>query len=330
MLNTRRLGSTDLEITDIGLGTWGLGGVYYGPVEDEVGIETVRAYLDAGGNHIDTALRYHKSEELIGKAIAGRDRSSFILASKTYSSGSVEKCRENLRKDVEISLRDLGTDYLDIYYLHGPPSEDDQMQGVLDEYDKLREEGLFKYIGVSIPGPVVTDERVERARKYIASGRVHCLQTNYSILRQKLGEVFEEAGKAGVGIIARWVLESGFLSGKYKPGHEFVWPDTRNRFEPEHRDMILREIQENICTLELPEGYSTPAQLAVKFVLSDPNVSGVILGCNKPEHVERNTMMSSLPPLPEDLVAKLKALYQSRNDEFNPTGDFEHVPSPRE
>jgi aryl-alcohol dehydrogenase-like predicted oxidoreductase len=328
-MKTRRLGTTDLEISEVGLGTWALGGVYYGPVDDEEAVKAVRTYLDAGGNHVDTAYSYHKAEPLAGKAIQGYDRDKLILASKTYCSNSYESTKKNLRDHVTLSLRDLGADYLDLYYLHGPPHDPDEMHRVLDEYLKLKDEGLIRYIAASIPGPDVTDAKVALAHQYIASGKVNALQIAYSPLRQKARQFFAAAAEAGVGVIARQVIESGFLTGKYKPGDRFTWPDHRTRWLDDHRDEILKTVQEDFVSLPLPDGYSSPAQVAVKYTLDAPEVAGVVLGANKASQVARNVVIDDLPPLPDELVRQIDELYEDRNDFFNPTGELEHVPSPR-
>ncbi|MFP4380698.1 MAG: aldo/keto reductase [Candidatus Sumerlaeia bacterium] len=326
-MKKRKLGKTDLEITEIGYGTWGLGGVYYGEVEDNQGIESVKAYLDAGGNHLDSAYSYHKAEEIVGRAIKGYDRDKLVLSSKSYA-GSFDMDRaKELPKECEISLRDLGTDYLDIYMIHGAPTQKDHMEALIDEFEKLKDQGKIRYIGASIPGPQVNDESVERALMHIQSGRIDMLEITYSIARQKLGKIFESAKTAGVGLVGRWVLESGMLSGKYAPGHEFVWPDTRNRYRPAERDAMLtvgQEIKEM-----LPEGYESAVQMAAAFALAEDAISGIILGGVKPEQVRQNMKIGELPPLPGDLVTRLKEMYADRNDEFNPTGEFEHVKSIR-
>jgi len=175
---------------------------------------------------------------------------------------------------------------------------------------------------------MVSDESVDRALLAIRSERMDVLQLNYSIARQKLGKTFDEAQANGVGLITRWVLESGMLAGKYEPGHEFIWPDTRNRYLPAERDGIL-EIGQFIKQ-NLPEGYDSAVQVAAKFALAEPAVSGIVLGGTRPEQVAENVKISHLPDLPDDLVAELKKRYAHRNDEFNPTGEFEHVKSPRE
>jgi aryl-alcohol dehydrogenase-like predicted oxidoreductase len=326
-MNKRELGTNGIEIAEIGYGTWGLGGIYYGEVADRQGVEAVRTYLDAGGNHLDSAYSYHKAEEVVGQAIRGYDRSTLVLGSKSYAGSFNLADKDKLPEQLEISLRDLGTDYLDIYMIHAAPAKEDHMHALIDEFEKFKDQGLIRAIGASVPGPQVNDESVQRALLHIRSGRIDMLEITYSIARQKLGRIFDEAREAGVGLVCRWVLESGLISGKYAPGHVFAWPDTRNRYRPAERDAMLQVGQE--LKAMLPEGYETPVQLAAKFALADPAVSGIILGGVKPEQVRQNVRIADLPPLPDELVQRLKDLYVDRNDEFNPTGEFEHVKSVR-
>ncbi len=323
MQATRALGNTGIEISTIGLGCWGLGGAYYGEIPRQVAVDAMRTYIEEGGRHLDTAYSYQASEEILGEAIKPYDRKDLIITSKTYGGSHNPETLGKIRHDCEISLKGIGVDYIDVYMTHGSPPDPDQMNAVLDELDTLKEEGKIRIIGASIPGPVVTDDRVDRALQYIRSGRVKVLQLNYSIARQKLGQIFDEAREHGVGIITRWVLESGMLTGKYEVGHEFVWPDTRNRYLPKERDAYLALAQE-LKTM-LPEGYTSPAQVAVAFALHHPGVSGTVLGATNPDQVKRNCAMVELPPLPDELVEKLRATYGPFNDSFNPTGEFEHV-----
>jgi len=312
----------------IGLGTWGLGGIYYGDVPDRQGIETVRAYIDGGGRHLDSAFSYHKSEEVVGAAIQRYNREDLFITSKTYAGCFPEKKDlRDVQTHCEISLRDLRTDYLDQYMIHGTPADADLLNRILDEFEKLKAAGKIRSIGCSIPGPCVTERSRDTALMAIQTGRVDCLQLTYSIARQKHGDVFQVAQEQGVAVIARWVLESGMLSGKYEVGHSFAWPDTRNRYRPAERDAIL-QIGHQLAE-RLPEGYENPAQLAVGFALAQPGVTGIILGSNTPDQARRNLQMNSLPVLPDRVVQELRTIYGAMNDRCNPTGDFEHVDSPR-
>lgn len=327
-MKKRALGRTGIEISELGFGTWGLGGIYYGEVDDEQGIDAIRAYLEAGGNHLDSAFTYHKSEAVIGKAIAEYDRDKLVLASKSFAGSLQRDTLGELRGQLEISLRDLGTEYLDLYMIHAAPLDPEHLNELLDKYEKLKEEGKIRAIGVSIPGPQVTDESVERARISIRSGRIDFMQVAYSVARQKLGQVFEEAKEQGIGIVCRWVLESGLIAGKYPIGHEFEWPDIRHIYRRRERDALLQVGQE--LRELLPKEYDHPVQLAAAFALADPAVSGILMGGVTPEQVRRNTLIDGLPRLSEDLVRAIKDRYEARNDEFNPTAPFRGVPSVRE
>lgn len=318
-----------MEISRIGLGTWGLGGVYYGEVTFEQGVETVRAYLEGGGRHIDSAFSYHQAEDIVGAAIKGFPREDLFLTSKSYSGSFLPERQDlhELKEQCEISLRDTGVDYFDCYMIHGTPPDESAFLTCCDAFEELKSSGKIRSIGCSIRGPVVTKDRLETARMAILSGRIDCIQFNYSIARQLFGEVFDLAREHGVAVINRWVIESGMLAGKYPLGQEFVWPDTRNRYLPEQRDTILKighDIRDS-----LPEGFENPVQVAVAFALADPAVTGVILGSNTPDQARRNLALDQLPPLPPDYLAMLRETYGPLNDHCNPTGEFEHVDSPR-
>lgn len=326
MMKQRSIGATGISVSELGLGAWGLGGVYYGKVPFNQGVDAVRAYLDCGGNHIDTAYSYHTSEEIVGAAIRGYDRSKLVIASKTYAGSGSDAEIPTIRTHLEISLRDLGTDYVDIYYLHGSPEDPDRMNRLLDAYEKLRDEGKIRAIGASIRGPIIDDASLANAFQYVRSGRIHAIELAYSVLRQKHGQVFAEAGRRGVGVIARVVLESGLLTGKYAPGHRFTWPDQRTRYGAE-LDTIFLEARKLLAYL--PDGYTTTTELATQFAVADPHVSGVILGGTTAEQFRATCAMDKLPPLAPDVVAHLKSIYGPRCGAFNPTGTLEHVDSPR-
>jgi aryl-alcohol dehydrogenase-like predicted oxidoreductase len=328
MMKKQAFGKTGMEVTRLGLGTWGLGGIYYGKVPFEQGVQAVRAYLDAGGRLIDTAYSYHQSEEVIGAAIQPYRREELFITSKTYAGCFADRDDlASVRTHCEISLRDLGTDYLDHYMVHGTPSSADHLHRVLDEFDKLKAAGKIRSIGCSIRGPCVNDESLQTALTAVETGRIDAIQLTYSIVRQKHAAVFEAARQNGVAVIVRWVLESGMLSGKYEPGHEFIWPDTRNRYRPDERDTILRTGQ--ALKDQRPAGFDNPVQLAVAFALAHPAVTGLIMGSNTADQARRNAALDSLPPLPAETLSRLQQLYGPLNDRCNPTGEFEHVDSPR-
>lgn len=137
------------------------------------------------------------------------------------------------------------------------------------------------------------------------------LEVVYSILRQLTAEMFDYAKENGVGIVARTAIESGFLSGKYQPGHVFGDSDSgdhRNRWPAEIRDRILQMVCD-MQTFAVRPPYENMAQAAVKFALAPPAVTSVIIGAKNADQMRRNMSLGSLPQLDNDIVERLKREY---------------------
>lgn len=300
----------DRDITEIGLGTWQLGGREagrgsYGPIDERTAIDVVRSYIEGGGSFIDTARNYAASEELIGKALreGAYAREGLFIASKSGKTESTEEI-PLIREECETSLRNLGVDYLDLYQIHAPPEEPELMERVLDEFSALKEEGKVHRIGASVKGSRVGAHTVELARRYVESGRIDALQLIYSIFRQRNQAVFDLAREHRVGVIARTALESGFLTGKYAPGMSFP-EDHRKRWSREKIDALCSAAAE-IAEHTVGEPYESLAEVALAFVLSDARVSCVIPGARTPEHVKANLRVDKLPLLPGEALEFLR------------------------
>lgn len=305
-MQTRIFGRTGRKVTAIGFGAWPIGQKEtdsqattgsYGHVPPEQAQTVVERYVESGGSFIDTARAYGTSESIIGRCSFIKERREEIfLASKTGRTNAVESLPE-IRKELETTLRNLNTDYLDLYQIHSPPEDPDLMIRVLDIFDELKAEGKIRAIGASVKGPDVTDATVELARQYIETGRVDALQLIYSMFRRRHEETFAAAAKANVAIIARTVLESGFLTGKYAPGTSF--DGHRSRWGVLRRDQLLEEAEHLKHYLAPP--YESLAQAAQKFALERPEVSVIIPGARTVQQVDANLAVDTLPPLPEDL-----------------------------
>ena len=306
-MRKRILGKTGLEVTELGFGAWTIGGVSYGDVEKKDAVDTINSYINAGGNFIDTARRYDASESILGNYFKEyRNRENIILCSKTFAGQQMETV-PMIREDVEESLKLIGTSYIDVYYLHQPPEDDGVIDAALTELEKAKEEGLIRHIGASIKGPNVNQMTVDLCRKYIKTGRVDVFQVVYSILRQKLYDVILEAQDAGIGIVARTALESGFLSGNYRPGHVFTEPDHRARWIEANLEFILEKTRDIGKLVNAP--YENIPQIATKFTLTNPGISTLILGARNSDQVIRNMKTEILPPLPEETLNVLKQTY---------------------
>ena len=214
-MRTKQLGKYGPEVPVICLGAWPLGGGM-GVLPDKQVIDTVHAALDCGVTFIDTAEGYRTSESVLGKALVGK-RDKVILATKLSGDHSLE----HMQRAIENSLRALGTDYIDLYQLHGPKPEypiEQTMGGLL----RLKEQGKIRYIGVS-------NFSAEQHAEALQYGHVDSSQPMYSMLVRTAGEAVLPFCEAhGIGVIVHSPLAKGLLTGKYTPDHKFPEDDERS------------------------------------------------------------------------------------------------------
>lgn len=311
----RRLGKTGFDISLTGFGAWAIGNGSYGNVREEVAIETIKEYVNQGGNHIDTAQGYADSERLIGKALTGGFGDGVILATKTGNEGTKETIHL-VREALEHTRMMLQRDCIDVYYMHSPPAVEDDRKRLFDEYEALRAEGKIKYIGASIKGVDVTQDTVDLCETYILEGRVDVIQLVYSIFRQKNEAIFELAKKHDVGIVGRTAMESGFLTGKYKKDHVFPSSDHRSRWTKEKLDLILSEA-ENLNAFCEKTSFDTLAQLAVKFAMQNTGIDSVIIGAKSKTQMEANCKIELLSDLTIEEIKYLKERYGDFTENCN-------------
>ena len=266
------LGRTNFNVSILGYGCWPSGSYHYGKVSKKNAIESLNTYLDAGGNFIDTARGYKQSESIIGNILNKNDRKKIILCSKTH-----ELNPKKINIDLEKSLKLLKTDYLDIYYLHAPPETLYEMDKILHLFEKFKRNGKIRAIGASIKGCDVTQNTVDLSKQYIKSNKVDVLQVIYSIFRQKNAEVFSVANKNKVGIVARTILENGFLTGKYLPGHIFKGNDHRQRWDKKKLNYILKQTQK-VKNIYLKPPFKSVSEVAMNFIYDNDLVTTALVG----------------------------------------------------
>ena len=190
------------------------------------------------------------------------------------------------------------------------------MNRVLDEYERFKAEGKIRAVGASIRGPSVTQETLDLCRQYIDTGRVDVIQVVYSIFRQMNNEIFDYAAGKGVGIVVRTALESGILTGKYRPGHRFTKGHRANY--PEQVQEAMLKAVEDVENLALKPPYEKAAHVAIKFSLEPQEISSLLLGARNAKQVEELLQAVSLPDLGQGIVEKLKADYGQATLQFNP------------
>ena len=313
----RLFNRTGEEVSEIGLGTWQLGGADWGAVDEDQALETLRAAAAGGVTFFDTADVYGlgRSEELIGKFLR-ETPGQFFVATKLGrfpEPGWPENFSlDAMRRHTEASLRRLGVEALDLTQLHCIPTDVLRDGEVFESLRALKREGKIKHFGVSV-------ESNEEALICLGQEGLASLQIIFSIFRQKPIECFDEAVRRGVALIVRLPLASGLLSGKFTKETQFAATDHRN-FNREGQAFNVGETfaglpfekgveLSDVLRGMVPEGM-TMAQMALRWILDFDAVSVIIPGASNPRQARANVSVSDLPPLGAELHARLKRFYE--------------------
>jgi aryl-alcohol dehydrogenase-like predicted oxidoreductase len=308
-VNTRILGRTNLQISEIGFGAWAIGGTSYGPTQDAESLQALETAWENGVNFFDTADTYGHghSEELIAQFLKNKPREKAVIASKCgwdfYHGGSKKNFDPDyLRFACEESLKRLKVEAIDVYQLHNPSLELIRRGEIVGALDDLKTQGKIRFLGISVHTEAEGLAAME-------DPRVDTLQLVFNLLDQKMSEnVLPEAVKKNIGVIVREPLACGLLSGKYKAGHEFHKQDHRRRFTPEKLDLELQKI-DKLRTVLATERLSM-ARAALEFALDLEGVSTVIPGAKTPAQVLENIQASEDPKLRSQESYQLRDLYR--------------------
>ena len=315
-METRTLGRTHRQVSVVGLGCWQLG-AEWGDVSEADALDLLHAAVDAGVTFLDTADVYGdgRSEQLIGRFLRDRDE-PLTVATKMGRRADPHVAEaytlEAFRAWVDRSRTNLGVDTLDLVQLHCPPTSVLADDRVFDALDTLVAEGRAAAYGVSV-------ETCDEALRAIARPRVATVQIILNIFRRKpLEHVLPAAAAAGVGIIARVPLASGLLSGKYDESTRFAADDHRSY----NRHGEAFDVGETFSGVPYDVGVAaarevahlTPAgaltaQLALRWIVDQPGVSTVIPGARNAEQVRANAAAADLVPLGDDLLDRLREVY---------------------
>jgi aryl-alcohol dehydrogenase-like predicted oxidoreductase len=315
-MDTRPLGTTGYDVTEVGLGTWEIGGDW-GKVSEEEGREAVQAALDAGVDFLDTADVYGdgRSERLIREVLADHDADP-VVATKAGRRLDPHVAEDydlaHLREFVDRSRENLEVETLDLVQLHCPPTETYYRPETFEALETLRAEDRIAGYGVSV-------EKVEEALKAIEYPGVETVQMIFNPFRQRPRELFfREAARRDIGVIVRVPLASGLLTGALDEDAEFPEDDHRN-FNREGEAFDVGEtfagvpFEAGLDAVEalsphVPEGMTT-AQLSLRWILDHDAVSTVIPGSTSPEHVRANVAAADLPRLPAETHASVRSVY---------------------
>ncbi|HEV7274750.1 MAG TPA: aldo/keto reductase [Devosiaceae bacterium] len=316
-MNTRILGKTGYEVSEIGLGTWQLGGDF-GPVGEETAREILATARKLDVNFWDTADVYGggESERRIG---AFRDKRGVFVATKlgrgSQFPGMRGYNRRHVKESLTGSLERLGVETLDLAQLHCIPTEVLRDGEIFTIMDDLRDEGLMRHYGASV-------ETIEEGMLCLRHPGVASLQIIFNLFRQDAArELLPAAAAADVGIIVRLPLASGLLSGKFGKGQQFAAQDHRNY----NRDGKAFSVGETFSGLPYETGVELVeelkglaprdiplSQFALRWLLDQPEVSTVIAGVTRPAQLEDNVAATQRDPLDAELKAKLRDWYEEK------------------
>lgn len=319
-MHYRKFGSTGWEVSEVGIGTWQLGGTEWGDVGEEQALATLHAAADSGVNFIDTADIYGsgRSEMLIGRFLTERG-GEFRVATKLGRAQDpgwpANFTRDAVRAHTEGSLERLGVEALDLTQLHCVPSDVLEKGEIFDWLRELKQEGKIRQFGASV-------ESMDEALLVLEQEGLASLQIIFNIFRRKpIETLFARASERNVALIVRLPLSSGLLAGKMTRDTQFAETDHRsfNRdgdsfnvgetFSGVPYEIGLDAVDE-IRPLA-PEGMSM-AQMALRWCLDFPEVTAVIPGAKRPEQARANAAASDMPRLSDETHERLKRIYESQ------------------
>jgi aryl-alcohol dehydrogenase-like predicted oxidoreductase len=293
-MKKRKLGNSDLWVTELGLGCMSIG------IEEKAAREIIETALDEGINYFDTADLYDfgENERIVGSALK-HVRENVILASKVgnrwnqdKSGWSWDPSKSYIKEAVKQSLKRLDTDYIDLYQLHGGTLED-RIEETIEAFEELKSEGYIRYYGISSIRPNVI-------REYVKKSHIVSVMMQYSILdRRPEEEALPLLHEHGVSVVTRGPLAKGLLSDKML---EKVSPKGYQDYSQDELLSVLPMLKDKLASER------SFTEVALQYNLSHPAVASVIAGASSPQQVKANASAINSPSLTGDELAIIKAL----------------------
>lgn len=306
-----------MMVSEISLGTWQVGGVWGQAFDPKNAERLLRTAIDHGVNFIDTADVYSDglSEKVVGKVVKSSNAQIFVATKcgrRLNPHHDQAYTNEALRQFVEDSLSNMGLECIDLIQLHCMPTDTYYRPEIFGLFERLKEEGKIHHLGVSV-------EKVEQALKAIEYANVTTVQIIFNMFRHRpSGLFFEQARKRDIGIIARVPLASGLLSGKYSRETKFEPGDHRR--DNVHGALFDRgetfsgvDYEKGLAAVEkLSEyfGERPLSQVALRWILAFEEVSTVIPGASKIDHLLSNLEADKLDPLTAQDMNFVRSVYE--------------------
>lgn len=298
-MRTNQLGSSELYVSEIGLGCMSLG------TDEGQAVKLIHEALDRGVNFLDTADLYDegRNEELVGQAVQGR-REDVIIATKVGNrrvpgqDGWVwDPSKEYIKSAVKDSLRRLGTDYIDLYQLHGGTLED-PIDETIEAFEELKREGWIRYYGISSIRPNVI-------REYVAKSNIVSVMSQYSILDRRPEEaVLDLLAENGISVIARGPVARGILSDRGQA-----------KAEKGYLDYSKNELLAVLKELEEVGGDTDLSHLAIRYALAHAAVACTIPGASSLEQLRHNLAAGNREELSPQDIQSIQAISRANQYE---------------
>ena len=280
-MKQRRLGNTDIQVSEIGFGCWQLGNqTDWNGGDETTSIKLVNHALDNGCNLFDSAPPYGNglSEILLGKALKGRREQAVICTKFGYSPDwHCDFSAEALIKSVEASLKRLQTDHIDVLLLHSPPAEDLTRADTYQALDTLKQQGKIRAYGASI-------DNAAEMQKLMQHTNSEVFEVFFNILFQDAASAFDQAEQQGIGLLAKVPLDSGWLSGNYDENSQFTGARSRwSSAQIKKRATLVKQVQKILADIPVSEA-------AFAFILRHPAISSVLPGVCNIKQFEHNQL----------------------------------------
>jgi aryl-alcohol dehydrogenase-like predicted oxidoreductase len=319
-MNLRPLGTTGLQVSEVGYGAWGIGQSMWIGAEDEESLRALNRAIDLGLNFIDTALAYGDghSEQLVGRTVRERSETVYVATkippkNRRWPGSGDDRAEQafpgdHIRSATEQSLRNLGLDAIDVQQFHVWHDNWLEQGDWLETVQALKQEGKIRHFGVSI-----NDHEPETALRLVRSGNVDTVQVIHNIFDQSPeDELFPAVKEHGVGVLARVPFDEGGLTGSITPDTEFPKGDFRaSYFQGDRKRQVADRVQAIVDDLGIAP--DATAETALRYVLSSDAVSTVIPGMRSIRNVERNCAAGDGRGLPPEQVERLHAHRWVRN-----------------
>ncbi len=315
--------NADVDVSALAVGTWAIGGAGYGEVDDQSSIDAIRAMIDGGVNLIDTAPVYGSgySEKIVAKAIQGLDRSKLLIATKVgvgtttlkhvrgidpMSNGGRDASFANIMYECEQSLRRLGTDYIDFYFIHWP-DVGTPIEESMDAFNTLKKQGKIRFIGVSN----FNKEQILECEKY---AKVDAIQPPYSMVVRNDEELMKWCVERGIATFTYGSLGAGILTGSFRKPPEFE-RDIRGTFYPFFREPYFSKVMKVLDVMdEISAETGKPlAQIAINWSTQKNYVSTALCGVRNIREAAENCATFDWT-LNDDQIARLDVAIEKNID----------------